>query len=254
MFSSVARSTLGRLARTQTKASLRSYGTPATKPLITKNGTLELLAGASLLGMGGLWVASTEAQAESPDHIHPMEMPWGHSGIFSSYDTASLRRGYIVYKNVCAACHSMERIHYRELVGVCMSEAEAKAAASEIDVVDGPNDIGAMFERPGKLSDPLPSPYANGELLSLSFFLSPSSFFFFPVKKVKIWLEGEMEKIVPFLFFSPACSSCLLLLLSFSRIAGAACVQLAFKRCRLLHSSFLSSLSFSLPLSPPLSF
>lgn len=68
-----------------------------------------------------------------------------------------------VYKNVCAACHSLERIHYRELVGVCMSEDEAKAAAADIDVVDGPNDIGAMYERPGKLSDALPSPYANEE-------------------------------------------------------------------------------------------
>ena len=93
-------------------------------------------------------------------------MPWGHAGIFSGYDTASIRRGYIVYKNVCAACHSLERIHYRELVGVCMDEDTAKAAAAEIDVVDGPNDVGQMFERPGKLSDPLPSPYANGTFKS----------------------------------------------------------------------------------------
>jgi ubiquinol-cytochrome c reductase cytochrome c1 subunit len=107
--------------------------------------------------------AADMAHAESPDHIHPMEMPWGHAGIFSGYDTASIRRGYIVYKNVCAACHSLERIHYRELVGVCMDEDTAKAAAAEIDVVDGPNDVGQMFERPGKLSDPLPSPYANEE-------------------------------------------------------------------------------------------
>ena len=49
------------------------------------------------------------------------------------------------------------------LVGICMSEDEAKAAAAEIDVLDGPNDEGEMFERPGKLSDPFPSPYANEE-------------------------------------------------------------------------------------------
>jgi ubiquinol-cytochrome c reductase cytochrome c1 subunit len=29
--------------------------------------------------------------------------------------------------------------------------------------MDGPNDEGEMFERPGKLSDPLPRPYANEE-------------------------------------------------------------------------------------------
>merc|ERR1711907_823860 len=56
-----------------------------------------------------------------------------------------------------------ERVNYRNLVGVCMSEDEAKAQAAEIDVLDGPNDEGEMFERPGKLSDPFPSPYANEE-------------------------------------------------------------------------------------------
>merc|ERR1719310_2236009 len=108
-------------------------------------------------------VGASEASAESPDHIHPGQYPWSHGGFFSAFDKASVRRGFIVYQNVCAACHSLERIHYRELVGVCMDEDTAKAAAAEIDVVDGPNDVGQMFERPGKLSDLLPSPYANEE-------------------------------------------------------------------------------------------
>jgi ubiquinol-cytochrome c reductase cytochrome c1 subunit len=58
---------------------------------------------------------------------------------------------------------SLNRISYRNLVGVCYSEAEAKALASDITVVDGPNDSGEMFDRPGKLSDRLPSPYKNEE-------------------------------------------------------------------------------------------
>ena len=62
---------------------------------------------------------------------------------------------------VCAACHSVDLIHYRNLVGVCYSEEEAKALAAEIEVPDGPNDEGEMFERPGKLSDKLPAPYMN---------------------------------------------------------------------------------------------
>jgi len=159
MFARIVRSSL----RPQATRALATKSATKAAPKVTQNGTLELgLAGLSCVTMATLF-ATTEAQAESPDHIHPMEMPWGHSGIFSGYDTASIRRGYVVYKNVCAACHSLERIHYRELVGVCMSEEEAKAAAAEIDVVDGPNDIGQMFERPGKLSDALPSPYANEE-------------------------------------------------------------------------------------------
>lgn len=36
--------------------------------------------------------------------------------------------------------------------------------AAEIEVVDGPNDEGEMFERPGRLSDVLPAPYANEQV------------------------------------------------------------------------------------------
>ena len=42
-------------------------------------------------------------------------------------------------------------------------EAEVKAMAEEIEIIDGPNDEGEMFERPGKLSDYMPGPYANDE-------------------------------------------------------------------------------------------
>merc|ERR1719421_1669181 len=93
--------------------------------------------------------------------IHPPEQPWSHNGYLQAYDAASLRRGHMVYTQVCASCHGLSRIAYRNLVGVCYSEAEAKAMAEDTDVKDGPNDEGEMFERPGKLSDYLPSPYPN---------------------------------------------------------------------------------------------
>jgi len=84
-------------------------------------------------------------------------------GPFAAYDCASLRRGFQVYRQVCATCHSLERIHYRELVGVTHTTEQLLEMAAEVDYVDGPNDEGEMFERPGKLADALPSPYANIE-------------------------------------------------------------------------------------------
>lgn len=96
-------------------------------------------------------------------NLGPPSFNWSHVGMMSSYDHASIRRGFQVYKQVCAACHSLDQIAYRNLVGVTHTEAEAKALAESILVVDGPNDEGAMFERPGKLSDYLPDPYANEE-------------------------------------------------------------------------------------------
>ena len=69
-----------------------------------------------------------------------------------------------MYKQVCSACHSLERIAYRNLVGVAFTEEEVKAMMADApDVVDGPNSEGEMFERPAKLSDYLPSPYKNEE-------------------------------------------------------------------------------------------
>lgn len=76
---------------------------------------------------------------------------------------SSIRRGYEVYKQVCAACHSMRYIAYRNLVGVSHTEAEAKAEAEETQVRDGPDESGEYYMRPGKLSDYFPNPYANEE-------------------------------------------------------------------------------------------
>jgi len=99
----------------------------------------------------------------SDDTVHPPEYPWRHRGYFSSYDCAALRRGFQVYREVCATCHSIERIRWRELVGVIHTKEEATALAKECDVVDGPNIDGEMYERPAKLFDKLPQPYANIE-------------------------------------------------------------------------------------------
>jgi ubiquinol-cytochrome c reductase cytochrome c1 subunit len=85
------------------------------------------------------------------------------NGSFSSFDYASVRRGYQVYKEVCATCHSLEGIAFRNLINVTHTEEQMKALAADIEVEDGPNDEGEMFDRPAKLSDKLPKPYANDE-------------------------------------------------------------------------------------------
>lgn len=81
----------------------------------------------------------------------------------SAYDHRSIRRGFQVYQQVCATCHSINQIHFRDLVGVAYTEEEAKELALNIELTDGPNDEGEMFDRPGRLSDKIPSPYANEE-------------------------------------------------------------------------------------------
>ena len=77
---------------------------------------------------------------------------------------AGLQRGLKVYKEVCAACHSMNLVAFRTLGeegGLGYSEAQVKALAAEYTVQDGPNDDGEMFDRPGRPSDHFPSPFPN---------------------------------------------------------------------------------------------
>ncbi|KAK0042927.1 cytochrome c1 heme protein mitochondrial [Biomphalaria pfeifferi] len=119
----------------------------------------------SLALSGGAVVATALAQpAFASDLVlHPPHYPWNHKGLLQALDHGSIRRGYQVYKQVCAACHSMQFLCYRNLVNVIMTEEEAKAEAEEATIEDGPNENGDMYERPGKLSDHFPSPYKNEE-------------------------------------------------------------------------------------------
>lgn len=63
----------------------------------------------------------------------------------------SIRRGHQVYKQVCATCHSLDLLAYRNLVNTCYTEDEATAVAASVDYQDGPDSEGEMFTRPGKL-------------------------------------------------------------------------------------------------------
>ena len=95
-----------------------------------------------------------------------LKTDWTFKGLFGKFDRGSLQRGYQVYTEVCASCHSMKYLTYRNLAekgGPEFSEAEAKAIAANFEVTDGPDSTGEMFIRPAKLSDKFVMPYANDE-------------------------------------------------------------------------------------------
>lgn len=92
---------------------------------------------------------------------HPEPIEWKFDGVLGKIDKPSVQRGLQVYKEVCAACHGLKRVAFRQLTDIGLSEAEAKALAAEYQIHDGPNDDGEMFDRPGRASDKFPSPYLN---------------------------------------------------------------------------------------------
>jgi len=109
------------------------------------------------------FIGEVHANSPAEDGLHPPAYPWPHKGLLDTFDHASIRRGYQVYREVCAACHSLDRIAWRNLVGVSHTVDETKAMAEEHEYQDGPNDEGEMFMRPGKLADYMPPPYPNEE-------------------------------------------------------------------------------------------
>jgi cytochrome c1 len=112
----------------------------------------------ALLAVLGVWPVCAQ-EAEAPPLLH-----WSFAGPFGLYDAAQLQRGFKIYREVCSTCHSLKLLAFRNLSdpgGPGFSEAQAATIAAGFQVTDGPNDKGEMFQRPGKISDYFPAPFAN---------------------------------------------------------------------------------------------
>lgn len=96
----------------------------------------------------------------------PPRQSWTFTGPFGTFDKAQLQRGFKVYREVCAACHGLSKVSFRNLMepgGPGFTEGQIKTLAAEFKVKDGPNEAGDMFERPGRLADRFPKPFPNDE-------------------------------------------------------------------------------------------
>jgi cytochrome c1 len=121
----------------------------------------------ALVAIAAVGFASA-ANAAGGEAIHYDRHDWTYGGVKGQFDPIQLRRGFQVYQEVCAACHGLERVRFRNLVepgGPQFDEEAVKTLATEWpnQIVDGPNDEGEMFERPAKLSDILKGPYKNAK-------------------------------------------------------------------------------------------
>lgn len=114
----------------------------------------------SLLAISALCLLSPAALAAEGTH-EIKKLDWSFDGPFGTYDRAALQRGFLVYKQVCAACHGLDKMYYRHLGALGYSDAQIKTIAAEVTVTDGPNDEGEMFDRPGRPSDKFKKPFAN---------------------------------------------------------------------------------------------
>jgi ubiquinol-cytochrome c reductase cytochrome c1 subunit len=122
---------------------------------------------ASAIVLAGLLATCAAAPAMAAGgHAHIERQPWSFSGFKGQFDKAQLQRGVQIYEKVCSSCHGLNRVNWRNLVekgGPEFPEDAVKALAAgwPNQITDGPNDAGEMFDRPGKLSDPIVGPYKN---------------------------------------------------------------------------------------------
>ena len=114
---------------------------------------------AALVLVGGV-AGIAHAQEEAP---RPAHQQWSFDGVFGTYDRAALQRGFQVYKEVCASCHAVKHLYFRDLVEIGYSEDQVKGIAAQVQVTDGPNDGGEMYQRPARPSDPIPGPFPNDQ-------------------------------------------------------------------------------------------
>jgi cytochrome c1 len=149
---------------------------------------LRALTAAAAVLLAGVGAAYAAGEAEHPeDHPFSFESPVG------GYDMGAVQRGFQVYQQVCANCHSMDHLSYRHLgerggpfalymvrnhetgelephVGkpehggrfVEVTENPyVRAIAAGVTISDIDPNSGQLVDRPGRISDRFRRPFAN---------------------------------------------------------------------------------------------
>ena len=96
-------------------------------------------------------------------HLEPHESHLASDGMLGHFDRQQVQRGFQVYKEVCAACHSLRLVAFRDLQDLGFTAPEVKAIANQWNT-EQPSinpDTGEAATRKNLPSDHFPSPFAN---------------------------------------------------------------------------------------------
>jgi ubiquinol-cytochrome c reductase cytochrome c1 subunit len=140
-------------------------------PLFTRS--IKFLVGAAfifvlLLALVGtvttLIKEPTPASAEEEFHKHAKELDLPSNGPLGKFDLAQLQRGFLVYEKVCASCHSLNLVSFRNLQDLGYSEPEVKKIAKDWPMKQPVQDpkAGTWGERDNLASDRFPKVYYPG--------------------------------------------------------------------------------------------
>jgi ubiquinol-cytochrome c reductase cytochrome c1 subunit len=94
-------------------------------------------------------------------HKHPRHAGFSFESPIGKFDHAQLQRGFQVYKEVCSACHSLNRVAFRDLQGIGYTEGQVKTIAGEFQVPSLNPDTGEAATRKATAADKFPLAFAN---------------------------------------------------------------------------------------------
>lgn len=116
------------------------------------------------INLGDYFSNPPEATAEGEYYHHGVKpLHLASDGPLGHFDRQQLQRGFQVYKEVCAACHGLNLVAFRNLADLGYSEAEVKAIADQwqIEVPSINPDTGEAATRKATPADRFPDPYPN---------------------------------------------------------------------------------------------
>ena len=104
-----------------------------------------------------------EESVEQRFHEEPRHIAYSFDGPFGKYDRRQLQRGFQVYKEVCASCHGLNFVAFRNLHDLGYGEEEVKAIADrwQIEVPSVDPKTGEASTRKALPADNFPNPYPN---------------------------------------------------------------------------------------------
>jgi ubiquinol-cytochrome c reductase cytochrome c1 subunit len=101
--------------------------------------------------------------AERSFHEHPKELALASDGAFGKFDRQQLQRGFKVYNEVCASCHSLKYVAFRDLTALGYDADEVKAIAAKVQVPAYNPATGEAKTSPGKPTDHFPPVVYGGQ-------------------------------------------------------------------------------------------
>lgn len=108
--------------------------------------------------------APPEATAEHEFHRPAKALKLSSDGPFGTFDKAQLQRGLKVYTEVCAGCHGINLVSFRNLADLGYTEGQIKGFANDQWKIEVPTinpETGEAATRKPVLADRFPNPYAN---------------------------------------------------------------------------------------------